>query len=134
MNTSLRFKDVLLCRFFCIRESIFDFSATAIEEDITLYAKWVKNYEVTYYLGDETDVPMYKQYVQEGQLLLLLLAAQLRQTLAHGGADVAGAAALVADGLVIQKPFREIGGDQLPTLQLQVQILLPGESWLTQSR
>lgn len=46
-----------------------NFFIDTVEEDITLYAKWVKNYEVTYYLGDETDVPMYKQYVQEGQLI-----------------------------------------------------------------
>lgn len=46
-----------------------NFFIDTVEEDITLYAKWVRNYEVTYYLGDETDVPMYKQYVQEGQLI-----------------------------------------------------------------
>ncbi|MBR2321546.1 MAG: InlB B-repeat-containing protein, partial [Clostridia bacterium] len=46
-----------------------NFFIDTVEEDITLYAKWVKNYEVTYYLGDETDVPMYKQYVQEGQFI-----------------------------------------------------------------
>ena len=43
-----------------------NFFVDTVEEDITLYAKWVKNFEVTYYLGDETNVPMYKQYVQDG--------------------------------------------------------------------
>ena len=46
-----------------------NFFIDTVEEDMTLYAKWVKNYEVTYYLGDETDIPMYKQYVQDGQYI-----------------------------------------------------------------
>ena len=46
-----------------------NFFLDTVEEDMTLYAKWVKNFEVTYYLGDDTNVPLYKQYVQEGQLI-----------------------------------------------------------------
>lgn len=46
-----------------------NFIMDSVEADITLYAKWVKKFEVTYYLGEEVDVPMYKQYVKEGQLL-----------------------------------------------------------------
>ena len=44
-----------------------NFIIDTVEEDMTLYAKWTRNFEVTYYLGDEVDVPMYKQYIQEGK-------------------------------------------------------------------
>ena len=43
-----------------------NFFLDSVEEDITLYAKWIRNFEVTYYLGDNTDTPLYQQYVQEG--------------------------------------------------------------------
>ena len=46
-----------------------NFFVDTVEENITLYAKWVRNYEVTYYLGDEADVPLYKQYVQDGSYI-----------------------------------------------------------------
>lgn len=46
-----------------------NFILDTVEENMTLYAKWVKKFEVTYYLGEEVDVPMYKQYVKEGELL-----------------------------------------------------------------
>lgn len=46
-----------------------NFFIDTVEENMTLYAKWVRNFEITYYLGDETDVPMYKQYIQDGQYI-----------------------------------------------------------------
>lgn len=44
-----------------------NFTMDVVESDMTLYAKWVKKFKVTYYLGDETDVPMYETYVKEGE-------------------------------------------------------------------
>lgn len=46
-----------------------NFTMDVVEEDMTLYAKWVKKFAVTYYLGDEVDVPMYTRYVKEGDLI-----------------------------------------------------------------
>lgn len=46
-----------------------NFFVDTVEGDMTLYAKWIKNYEITYYLGDNADVPLYKQYVQEGDYI-----------------------------------------------------------------
>lgn len=46
-----------------------NFTMDVVEEDMTLYAKWVKKYAVTFYLGEETDVPMFTQYVKDGGLL-----------------------------------------------------------------
>ena len=46
-----------------------NFTMDVVEENMTLYAKWVKKFAVTYYLGDEVDVPMYTRYVKEGSLI-----------------------------------------------------------------
>ena len=46
-----------------------NFFIDTVEEDMTLYAKWVRNFEITYYLGDDADTPLYKQYVQDGELI-----------------------------------------------------------------
>ena len=43
-----------------------NFTTDVVESNMILYAKWVKKFAVTYYLGDEADVPMYTTYVKEG--------------------------------------------------------------------
>ncbi|MBE7080602.1 MAG: hypothetical protein E7371_05125 [Clostridiales bacterium] len=43
-----------------------NFTMDVVESNMTLYAKWVKKFKVTYYLGEEVDIPMYETYVQEG--------------------------------------------------------------------
>ena len=46
-----------------------NFTTDTVEENMTLYAKWVKKFAVVYYLGDDADVPMYTRYVKEGELI-----------------------------------------------------------------
>lgn len=46
-----------------------NFTLDVVESDMTLYAKWVKKFAVTYYLGDEVDTHMYVRYVKEGDLV-----------------------------------------------------------------
>ena len=65
-------------------------------------------------------------HIQEGQFLFLLLAAQLRQTFAHGAAHIAQTAAAVADGAVVQIAFFKIQRSQFRTLLLQQQIFPAG--------
>ena len=61
---------------------------------------------------------------QAGKLLLLLLAAQLPQALAHGFAHVAGAPADGANGAVVQEAVLQLGNQPGP-LALQGKILIP---------
>ena len=61
---------------------------------------------------------------QQRKLLLLFLPAQFLQALAHGAAHIAGTAAKMADGTVIQETFFKILLRQLPPLFLQCQICL----------
>lgn len=41
-----------------------------VEEDMTLYAKWVNKFDVYYYLGDETENFMFKEQYREGALIV----------------------------------------------------------------
>ena len=63
---------------------------------------------------------------EDGNLLLLLLTAQLQQTLAHVGAQIAGAAADFADGRLIQKTLLKVFKQEQRPLLLQLQILNSG--------
>ena len=65
-------------------------------------------------------------HMQKGQLLALLLTAQLLQAGTHGASHIAGTAALGAEGRLVQITRRKIGIDQSLPLLLQRQILLPG--------
>ena len=46
------------------------FSTDVVETDITLYAKWINNYTVYYYLGDETEKEMFKTTLREGSMII----------------------------------------------------------------
>ena len=46
-----------------------NFLIDTVEEDMTLYAKWIKKFAVNYYLGDAVDKPMYTQYLKEGEII-----------------------------------------------------------------
>ncbi len=45
------------------------FYTDTVEEDITLYAKWVKKFDVYYFLGEETDTYMFKEQFREGSII-----------------------------------------------------------------
>ena len=61
---------------------------------------------------------------QKGQFLFLLLAAKFRQAFAHGASHIAGAAAAVADGSLVQETLFEITVDEPGPLLLEGQVLL----------
>ena len=46
------------------------FLTDTVETDITLYAKWVKKYDVYYYLGNQTETYMYKEQFREGSMII----------------------------------------------------------------
>ena len=46
------------------------FFTDTVEEDITLYAKWVNQYYVKYYLGDNTEKPFTDKLVKEGEIFI----------------------------------------------------------------
>ena len=46
------------------------FFTDTVEEDITLYAKWIKKYDVFYFLGAETETYMYKEQYREGDFII----------------------------------------------------------------
>lgn len=46
------------------------FYTNTVEEDITLYAKWVKKFDVYYYLGEETETYMFKEQFREGSMIV----------------------------------------------------------------
>ena len=46
------------------------FYTDTVEEDMTLYAKWVKKFDVFYYLGEETDTYMFKEQFREGSMIV----------------------------------------------------------------
>lgn len=48
------------------------FLLNTVEEDMTLYAKWVANYTVSYYLGEETTKPMWQEKVRDEAPLTLI--------------------------------------------------------------
>ena len=49
-----------------------NFFTDTVSADMTLYAKWIGNFNVHYYLGDNTETPMYTQKVKEGETLVAL--------------------------------------------------------------
>lgn len=46
-----------------------NFLIDVVESDMTLYAKWICQYSVKYYLGDNLKTPMYEEQYREGELL-----------------------------------------------------------------
>lgn len=46
-----------------------NFLTDVVETDMTLYAKWISQYSVRYFLGDNLDTPMYEEQYREGELL-----------------------------------------------------------------
>ncbi len=46
-----------------------NFLIDVVETDMTLYAKWISQYSVKYYLGDNLETPMYEEQYREGELL-----------------------------------------------------------------
>ena len=56
-----------------------NFLTDTVEKDMTLYAQWTDKYTVTYYLGDETKVPMYSELIKAGETIL-----KDRQSLSDG--------------------------------------------------
>ena len=46
------------------------FLTDTVEEDITLYAKWINLYDVYYYLGEETETYMYKEQYKAGDFII----------------------------------------------------------------
>ena len=44
-----------------------NFLTDTVEGDMTLYAKWVNKYAITYYLGD-SETPMFVDYLKEGEI------------------------------------------------------------------
>lgn len=48
------------------------FLVNKVEEDITLYAKWVDNHSVTYYLGLDATTPMFTEQYRDGDSLKVM--------------------------------------------------------------
>ncbi len=46
-----------------------NFLIDVVETDMTLYAKWISQYNVRYFLGDNLETPMYEEQYREGELL-----------------------------------------------------------------
>ena len=45
------------------------FLTDVVESDMTLYAKWISQFNVDYYLGDNLETPMYSEQYREGEPL-----------------------------------------------------------------
>lgn len=44
-----------------------NFYTDTVEENLTLYAKWINQYKISYYLGDNLETPMYEVLCKEGK-------------------------------------------------------------------
>lgn len=49
-----------------------NFLTDTVTADMTLYAKWIGKFNVNYYLGDNTETPMFTQEFKEGETLVAL--------------------------------------------------------------